>query len=86
LSSAASRPKIAALGQAEEPRAERDDRPERGVDDRHYGQIAGKVSFDVAHDLEETQLGVAAGEQRNDARAQFKLAAEKEQQSAEEQE
>jgi hypothetical protein len=64
---------------------ERDDDAERGVDGRHDREIAGQISFDVGHDLEEAQLGVAGGEERDELRAQLDLADKKEHQRAEEQ-
>ena len=57
------------IGQAEEPRAERDDHPERGIDHRDHGQVAGEILLDVVHDLEEAQLGVAVAEQRDEVPA-----------------
>ena len=65
--------------------ADRDNNSKCCVDDRHNGQVAGQIAFDVAHDLQETELGVAVAEHRDQVGAQLNLADQKEQQRAEKQ-
>ena len=67
-------PKISGFGKPNSQAAGRDHDAETDIDHRHGGDVGREIVLDVVGDADETQLGIAAGDERRHVSAKFHLA------------